>query len=292
MQSPYPPGISRPRLQPRLCLTTSLFDNVHYGFPAKLHSDQGRNFVGNLIRELCHLTGTKKTRTTPYHPQGNGMCERFNSTLLNMLGTLDAEKKQDWKKYVSPLVHAYNATKHESTGFSPSYLMFGRHPRLPVDAVLGIADSENNRTKTEYVEKMKKRLHFAYDVASRQTENANRRHKDRYDTKVRESLLQPGDRVLIRMVGLVGKHKLADKWRREVYVVLRQPNPAIPVFVVQEEGGIGPKKTLHRNMLLSLDAIPPQDINPRIRNPPVFKEVSCTASQAVQGSSEDIRRGR
>jgi len=67
-----------------------------------------------------------------------------------MLGTLDAEKKQDWKKYVSPLVHAYNATKHESTGFSPSYLMFGRHPRLPVDAVLGIADSENNRTKTEY----------------------------------------------------------------------------------------------------------------------------------------------
>jgi hypothetical protein len=94
------------------------------------------------------------------------------------------------------------------------------------------------------------------------------------------------------MVGLVGKHKLADKWRREVYVVLRQPNPAIPVFVVQEEGGIGPKKTLHRNMLLSLDAIPPQDINPRIRNPPKSSKKSAALrvkqfKEAAKTSDED-----
>lgn len=92
---------------------------VHYGFPHRIHSDQAANFGSRLIRELCAIAGIEKTRTTPYHAMGNGMCERFNSTLLNMLGTLEIEQKRDWKKHIGPLVHAYNATKHESTGFSP-----------------------------------------------------------------------------------------------------------------------------------------------------------------------------
>jgi transposase InsO family protein len=97
----------------------------HYSFPARLHSDQGRNFFSKIIFELCKLANIKKSRTTPYHPQGNGPVERFNQTLLNMLGTLDEERKPDWKSYVAPLVHSYNATRNESTGYSPHFLMFG-----------------------------------------------------------------------------------------------------------------------------------------------------------------------
>ncbi|MCG8075672.1 MAG: DDE-type integrase/transposase/recombinase, partial [Candidatus Thiodiazotropha taylori] len=118
----------------------TLFENfiVHYGFPARLHSDQGRNFESRVIKELCEIASVDRSRTTPYHPMGNGMTERFNRTLLGMLGTLNDEQKQDWKSYVAPLVHAYNATRHESTGFAPHFLMFGRFPRLAVDAFLGI----------------------------------------------------------------------------------------------------------------------------------------------------------
>lgn len=117
----------------QLAKTTAkvLFENfiVHYGFPARFHSDQGRNFESNLIKELCSLAGVEKSRTTPYHPMGNGMPERFNRTLLSMLGTLEHHQKQDWKSYVAPLVHSYNATQHASTGYSPYFHMFGRHPR-------------------------------------------------------------------------------------------------------------------------------------------------------------------
>ena len=78
-----------------------LFENyiVHYGFPVRLHSDQGRNFESSVIRELCILVGVEKSRTTPYHAVGNGVVERFNQTLLNMLGTLEGRKKEDWKTY-------------------------------------------------------------------------------------------------------------------------------------------------------------------------------------------------
>ena len=79
---------------------------VHYGVPGKIHSDQGANFDGKLINQLCRVMGIKKSRTTIYHPAGNGMCERFNRTLMNMLGTLDPEQKKDWKSHISTMVYA------------------------------------------------------------------------------------------------------------------------------------------------------------------------------------------
>ena len=74
----------------------------------------------------------------PMLSQGNSQCEQFNRTLLDMLGTLESDKKIDWKAHVSSIVHAYNCTRNEATGFSPFYLMYGRHPRLPVDLILGM----------------------------------------------------------------------------------------------------------------------------------------------------------
>ena len=98
-----------------------LFDNfvVHYGFPARIHSHQRQSFESNLIKELCKIAEIEKSHTTPYHPMGNGRCEKICQTLLQMLGTLEDYQKSDWKAHVPTLVHAYNATFHFSTGYSP-----------------------------------------------------------------------------------------------------------------------------------------------------------------------------
>ena len=77
---------------------------VHYGIPKRIHTDQGTNYESKVIKELCQLTGMKKSRTTSYHPMGNGMCERFNRTLLNMLGSLESHQKQNWKAYLGPMI--------------------------------------------------------------------------------------------------------------------------------------------------------------------------------------------
>lgn len=105
----------------QLAKTTAkvLFENCvcHYSFPKSLHSDQWRNFESKVIKELCEISVISKSRTTPYYPMGNGLVERFNQTLSKMLGKLENYKKENWKYYILPLVHAYNATKQKTTGF-------------------------------------------------------------------------------------------------------------------------------------------------------------------------------
>ena len=77
---------------------------VHYGLPRKILMDQGQNFESQLVADLCKLMGTWKVWTSPYHLQTNSQCERFNSTLINMLGTLPKEKKSEWKNHIVTLV--------------------------------------------------------------------------------------------------------------------------------------------------------------------------------------------
>ena len=124
-----------------------------------------------------------------------------------MLGTLEDHKKQDWKSYVAPLLHAYNATRHESTGFFTFFLMFGRHPRLVVNAYLGLNSSKDSEctSRVHYTNKLKKRLGFAYMVASKEANKSATRHKSNYDCKVREATVGVGDRVLIRRQKQVGR---------------------------------------------------------------------------------------
>ncbi|MEW8544647.1 MAG: DDE-type integrase/transposase/recombinase [Candidatus Thiodiazotropha sp.] len=248
-----------------------LYDNffIHYGFPEKLHSDQGADFESKLIKNLCSLTGIKKSRTTRYHPMGNGMVERFNKTLLNMLGTLQESQKSNWKEYVT-LTHAYNAASHDSTDFSPFFLMFGRHPRLAVDAFLGIPQNEvKGETHKNFVDKLQQRLATAYKAATTEALKSAERQKQHYDQKVQYAKLEAGDRVLVRNVSLRGKQKLADQWEEHTYIVKRQPIPEIPVYEVIKENSSGRKcRTLHRNMLL------PYTGPPSIDNAPVARPMN------------------
>ena len=174
-----------------------------------------------------------------------------------MLGTLENSQKSDWKSYVPALVHAYDATRHDTTGVSPFSLMFGRQPRLAVDAFLGIKpNAESSTSQTEYANKLKARLDFAYRKATDEAQKQSERYKANYDLRVRENKIEVGDRVLVEKVGHRGKHKIADPWEEEPYTVLDQPLSDIPVFKVIREDGQGRVKTLHRNKLLPFFCLP------------------------------------
>ena len=104
-----------------------LLDRVVYrfGMPSVIHSDQGRKFENKIMQELCPLCGSHKTRTTLYHPESDGMVERFNRTLLMMLVMFAGKNRDDWDDLLPAVMMAYRSSVHESTGFSPYRLMFG-----------------------------------------------------------------------------------------------------------------------------------------------------------------------
>ena len=232
-----------------------LWDNFicHYGFPEKFISDQGRNFESDLIKELCKIAGVKKVHTTPYHPQGNGQCERFNSTLCNMLGTLSEEEKSDWKSYLGCMTHAYNCTKHASTTYSPYYLMFGRHPRLTIDVEFGLnkPNCGDNSSKSRYIQKLRRRLNYAFQKSSKYSDQQASKYKHSYDKSVKGPQLHENDLVLVKIVAHKGRHKLQDRWEPEEYVVIEKPIAGTPVYKVKPVNGDN-VRTLHRNLLLSL----------------------------------------
>ncbi|XP_058494566.1 uncharacterized protein LOC131465683 [Solea solea] len=225
---------------------------LHYGLPARIHSDQGRDFESQLIKELLKMMGIRKSRTTPYHPQGDPQPERFNRTLLSMLGTLGCERKKQWSKHIGYLVHAYNSTKCDATGYSPYFLMFGREARLPIDLCFGTSpDGKADGCHSRYVAKLKDDLQSAYKLASDEAYKTHQRNKRSYDKRVGFQNLDIGDRVLLSNLGLKGKHKLESRWSPIPYVVLgKMPN--LPLYKVKPENGRGGVKTLHRDHLLPI----------------------------------------
>ena len=189
------------KTQTALATAKLLWNNfiLHYGFPSKIITDQGRNFESELIEHLCQLAGVQKLRTSPYHPQTNGQCKRFNGTLLNMLGTLTPEQKKDWKSHVPALVHAYNCTRNAATGFSPYFLLFGKEPRLPVDVEFGLqrGGQRGSPGESSYISQLRRRLNFVHRKARHMAQRQQARHRGLYDLKCRGAV-SVGDLVLVK----------------------------------------------------------------------------------------------
>ena len=226
---------------------------VRFGVPNRIHSDQGRNFEGGVVQELCKIYSIQKSRTTPYHPEGNGQCERFNRTLHDRLRTLSPAQKQRWPEHLAELVFSYNATPHSSTGYSPHYLFFGREPRLPVNQLLGISGCRGGRPSRgvdEWVADHYRRLADAFAKASHNTEQEALRCKAHQEPKVNDHELSRGTCVYVRNRSVMGRNKIQDYWDSTPYQVVHRPDPKGPVYIVEPQQGRGPRKTLNRRDIL------------------------------------------
>lgn len=259
-----------------------LWRNVfcRYGFPAKLHADQGRNFESAVVKELCKITGITKTHTSPYHPQGNGTTERFNRTLMDMLGTLDPHQKSHWHEYVDAMTHAYNCTRHDSTGYTPYLLMYGRHPRLPIDLAFGLSESDEPCEYSEYVQTLQDSLAYAYEKANEMSRQAKEQQKKHYDRKAKRHVFRPGDRVLIKICHVEGRQKLGDRWERQPYTVVKK-QPGIPVYVVRSEDG-KKERVVHHNLLTQCMFFP---LEPQLE--PSTEAETAPASRSCSGSEDE-----
>ena len=224
-----------------------------FGVPARLHSDQGRSFESMLIQQLCSLYGIQKTHTTPYHPQGNGQCERFNRTLHGLLQTLPPDKKLDWPNYLPQVTFSYNTTTHQTTGESPHLLMFGQEPSLPVDFLLGRIREPTGGTVNDWLREHQTRLQTAFDGAKERIRAAAGRRKERHDQHVSGGCLAEGDVVYLRDNAVRGRAKIQDTWGSVKYRVTKAPPDGGAVYSIAPLDDPSKVKHVHR---VHLRAVP------------------------------------
>ncbi|GFO36289.1 gypsy retrotransposon integrase 1 [Plakobranchus ocellatus] len=124
---------------------------VRFGFPKEIQSDRGQQFMSKLLAEFNSLCNTKHFVSTPYHPQTNGIVERFHSTIKSMIRKLSNESPTEWNRLVPAALFACRNQVHSSTGFSPFFLLFGRAPRGPMQILSDIFLNKDLYEPSAYV---------------------------------------------------------------------------------------------------------------------------------------------
>lgn len=154
----------------------------------------------------------KKTRTTPYHPQSDGVVERFNRTLLSMLATALEENPWEWEDQLRKVCYAYNTSAHPGLRHSPFYLMFGRKARLPVDIAFGLPGDQPVSTD-QHAKTLHQQLGKAYSEVRKSMDLHLHRQKEIYDRKVHGKPYKEGDLVWVHMPVRPGiSRKLYKPW--------------------------------------------------------------------------------
>ncbi|XP_063072262.1 uncharacterized protein LOC134462919 [Engraulis encrasicolus] len=207
----------------------------HHGIPESIHTDQGRQFESDLMKELCVLLKIEKTRTSPYHAQSDGMVERFNRTLKDQLAKYLSQTGGEWVQYLPQVELAYNSSVHCSTGFSPFFLAHGREPHLPLHLAVNwgpTATSATPGTPAAYVKDVTSRLSLALREAAQRSAAAKLQQKRQYDKQVVFHPHEVGDYVLLddpaqRM------NKLAARWKGP-FVILKRFDKGDSIGVTYE----------------------------------------------------------
>ena len=158
-----------------------------FGCPVGVLSDQGRNFESKVFRGLCNMIESAKQRTTPYHPQCDGGAERLIRTITNIVAKLAEEHKQ-WDEYLPKVLMSLRASVHETTGFSPSMLMFGRELRLPLDTLRGEPPFVQPADYPAYIARQREILRETAQIAEENRQKKLVHQKDVYDARCRDNI--------------------------------------------------------------------------------------------------------
>ena len=170
-----------------------------HGVPEELLSDRGANFLSTLIQEICCVLGVKKLNTSGYHPQTDGLVEKFNSTLISMIAKSCDVRDRDWDVHLPYLLFAYRVSAQESTKESPFFLVNGRDARIPTETALSYVRSPYAIDVEDYKEELLAGLSLAWKLASDHIKQAQVVQKTYYDRSAKEVNLKVGDRVMVFM---------------------------------------------------------------------------------------------
>ena len=208
----YPEAIALPSTEAHRISKELVGVFAHVGIPEEILSDQGPNFMSALLEEVYRLLQIRRIRTSPYHPQTDGLVERFNGTLKMMLKKFVSRNQKDWDEYLPYLLFAYCEVPQESTGFSPFKLLYGRRVRGPLDVLKESwtkCSSEETPVIAHVVE-MRNRLEEMRELVKKNVERTQQKQKAIYDRRAKLRSLEVGDDVLVLLP--MRRNRLKLEW--------------------------------------------------------------------------------
>lgn len=177
----------------------------HYGVPRRFHSDQGSEFMNNVLKQLIKFLGSKQTFNTAYHPQSNGALERFHATLRDHIRMYQNRNLKNWDLIIPFAIMCHNTSVNQSTGFTPHELLFGYKPR-PFYTMKEF----NEYTANDYLKDLNERLRIARETANSNIENMKEKAKTRYDNTIRNlARFNLGSKVMLKVPN---PNNLESKW--------------------------------------------------------------------------------
>lgn len=185
------------------------------GLPDEILSDRGTQFTSELMKDVQQLLTIKGLTTTPWHPQTNGMVERFNGTLKAMLRKLAIEQPEKWDEYIPALLFAYREVPQDSLGFAPFELLYGRTVKGPMQILRQLWTEEeasvDTKTTAEYVTDLRNRIEETCRIASDHLAKASLRQARYYDRQTKRRTLTVGSKALLLLPTKHNKLELAWK---------------------------------------------------------------------------------
>lgn len=212
-------------------IATLLVEQVfcQHGFPATLLSDRGSNFLSELVGAVLRVFHVKKLNTSSYHPQTNGLTERFNHTLVTMLTHYTGQNQNDWDEFLPYVLLAYRTTPHHTTKQTPFYMLYGRNVQYPFHSFVGPAPLDDMTMKigtADYMDKLVQKLKVASDVVrARLLKGDERRVRDNA-AMTDVMTFEVGDKVLLHnpIVKQGHSRKLTAPWIGPFQVIDCYPN--------------------------------------------------------------------
>lgn len=171
----------------------SVFARV--GIPDEILTDQGSNFMLNLLQEMYLMSNITRLRTSPYQPQTDGLMERFHRTLQFMIRKFAASNQRDWDEHFPYRLFAFREVLQESTGLSPFELLYGRRVRRPLDVLkeAWVGYEVEKENVSVHVLEMRRCLEEMSELVKENVTKAQKKQKNYYDKKSRPQNLKVGD---------------------------------------------------------------------------------------------------
>src|SRR5579884_1270967 len=204
-----------------------IFEEIicRYGCLKELQSDQGTEFTAQVIEELTTRFGIKHKFSSLYHPQTNGIVERFNRTLCGILQKYCIALDEQWDVYIPSALFAYRILRNNTTKHEPFFLTYGRDAQLPIDLKYPSPIAENENEEDKILDRIFSLIHHLPDdinTVQNQIKRQQQQMKERYDSKLqRITQFEIGDRVLVYNMKQHVTHgnKFQSQWSTEWFYI-------------------------------------------------------------------------